>query len=138
MNFKFDGTIVGGLPVLQEQQAFLKYLKGLEGQEVTITVKKKRKMKDDRSNRQNRYYWSVVVQTLADELGYTPEEMHEAIKYEFLARDIDLKGLPSVTMASTATLNTKEFEDLMSKIRQWASINLSIYIPAPNEAALEY
>lgn len=34
---------------------------------------------------------------------------------------------------STTDLNTKEFEDVMTKVRQWASLEMSVWIPEPNE-----
>jgi hypothetical protein len=47
-----------------------------------------------RSSQQNNYYWKIV-DMLADDLGYTRREMHQAIKDHF-------------EIQSTKTLTTKE------------------------------
>ena len=38
----------------------------------------------NRSNQENRYYWKIVVKTLADELGYTGDEMHDILREMFM------------------------------------------------------
>lgn len=98
-----------------------------EGKPVEIVIRRKRKK---RSNPQNKYYRGVVIEILSEYCGYTPDEMHDAIKYKFLKKQTDGKPL---TFGSTAGLTTIEFEELMSKIRIWASSELSVYIPEPNE-----
>ena len=91
----------------------------------------------NRSNPQNKYYWGVIVQTLSDELGYTRNEIHDLIKYRFLSTPDIVKGRTGQVMLqrtkSTTELDTKSFESLMSEIREWASIELGIYLPEPNE-----
>ncbi len=96
--------------------------------------------KSSRSIEQNRYYWGVVIDILANELWYTPEDMHKEIKKKFLIWNELFKQLEKqqqellLTAVTTTTLNTKQFEELMTNIRQWSSIKLSINIPTPNEA----
>lgn len=90
-----------------------------------------------RSLPENRYYFGVVVKIISDELGYTREEVHEILKQKFLSEVIFLKTKESVKEIriprSTTNLKTVEFEEYLSSIRQWASMELSIYIPTPNE-----
>lgn len=91
-----------------------------------------------RSTPQNRYYWGCVIQTLSDELGYTRDEIHDIIKYKFLKESRIIKGrdgkaLQLEVSGSTAKLDTKQFEELMTQIRIWASRDLNIYIKEPNE-----
>lgn len=83
-----------------------------------------------RSNPQNAYFWSVIVALLSENTGYTPDEMNDLLKWKFNRWHRD--GLPD-TVKSFKNLDTKEFEDKMSQIRQWASMDLSCYIPLPNE-----
>ena len=73
-----------------------------------------------RSSPQNRYFHGVMLQILSDELGYTLEEIKGVVKYKF-------------GIKSTSSLSTADFESFMSDIRQWASRDLSIWIPEPNE-----
>lgn len=138
---RFKGKIEGNKFIPNENNAFRNYVQSFEGQEVFLQIKKWRNYKK-RSNQENKYYWSVVVQMLSDELGYTPDEMHEAIKYQFLAEPKEVKIKTGKKMlifpGSTATLSTTDFETLMSKIRSWASMELGIFIPEPNHPNLEY
>lgn len=95
----------------------------------------------NRSNPQNKYYWGCVVQILSDELGYTKNEIHDLIKFRFLSSPESIKGRTGIVQLiktrSTQELDTKEFEQLMSEVREWASIELGIYISEPNEIPLK-
>lgn len=97
-----------------------------------------RPFKKTRSLSQNRYYWSTIVKTLSEELGYETEEVHDMIKYKFLSEERFIKGRESIVTVvvskSTTELDTKEWEELMRKIRTWASCEIGICLPDPNEA----
>ena len=103
------------------------YLESLIGQRVEVII---RKPKTKRSDLQNSYYFGVVVDMLANELGYDKDEMHEILKYKFLQSNA--MGMPYVK--STTKLSTGEFEDYLSGIKRWAAEFLHINIPDPNEA----
>jgi len=145
MKIKFHGQIKGGLPVLDDSQAFNDFLATMEDKRITLTIGKERKYKE-RSNQQNKYYWGVVIKELSNELGYTPDEMHEALKCHFLAdikefkREVNgiMETRTLMVTKSTTALDTQQFEDYMAKVRQWASIQLAIYIPLPNETSFDY
>ena len=68
-----------------------------------------------RSSTQNNYYWKIV-DMLANDLGYTRREMHQAVKDHF-------------EIQSTKTLTTKEFSKLIESIIRWSAIDLGIVIP---------
>ena len=122
----FQGVVNKG--VLQVEARFYPYLASLEGQKVEIVVRKRR---SKRSDQQNRYYWGVVVQILADHCGYSPEEMHEALKEKFLGtQERDEHGL--IKMRSTAVLSKDEFVRYTNEVMRWAAENLTIYIPDPH------
>ena len=70
-----------------------------------------------RSTQQNNYYWKIV-NLLADDIGYTDQEMHQAIKDHF-------------KIQSTKHLSTSEFSKLIEKINRWAAITFNIVIPDP-------
>lgn len=108
---------------------FLRHVKGFTGQQVEVIVRKPRKQ---RSDRQNRYYWGVMLAILSEHLGYEePEELHEALKLHFLRVEDPEKPLPG--LRSTASLSTREFEEYVEKVRMFASIEYGCYIPEPNE-----
>ena len=68
-----------------------------------------------RSSQQNNYYWKIV-DMLAEELGYTRNEMHSAIKDHF-------------EIQTTKTLTTKEFSQFIERIIRWSAIDLGVIIP---------
>lgn len=125
MTPKFKATISNGSINFYNREAFTKHIAKLEG-DVSITVTKWRK---PRSNEQNKYYWGVVVQILSDEIGYTPDEIHDELRSRFLREHGDKID----RIKSTTELSTVEFEDYVTQIKQFASIDLNIYIPDPND-----
>ena len=91
---------------------FDKFLESLEG-EIEIVVSEV----NSRTHWQNNYYWNIV-RILADELGYTENEMHSTIKNHF-------------EVESTKTLSTKEFASFIERLVRWSAIELNIVIPDP-------
>lgn len=115
----WKATIHNGLLKIEKDFDYRQFLKTLEG-DVMLTVKRPQK---HRSNRENNYYWGVVIDLLSNELGYTADEMHGVLKFHFLRGKGD----------STAELSTVDFENYLSQIRTWASSELHVYIPEPGE-----
>jgi hypothetical protein len=91
--------------------------------------------KMSRSQKQNAYYWGVVLKTIGDDTGYLPEEMHQLMTREFLSYE---KEPGEVFVRSTTSLNTKEFEDYLAKVRRFAATELSIFVALPNETEFSY
>jgi hypothetical protein len=95
------------------------------------------KFTSNRTSPQNRYYWGVVISILCEHTGFTNEEMHEVLKYKFLRRESITKDEKHFERsASTAELDTIEFIKYISDIVVWASSELSLQIPEPNEEIL--
>jgi len=125
----FAGQIEKGKLVLENPQRYLVHLSKFEGKKVELVLRKRR---SKRSDGQNRYYWAVVIEILADHCGYDPEEMHEALKLKFLSdRCVDENGL--VKIRSTAALNTDEFIQYTNRVVRFAAQDLGVYIPDPNQ-----
>ncbi len=97
---------------------------------ITIIVSKK---KQKRSIKQNDYYWGVVLKLIGDELGYFIEDIHKVFATMFLKQIIKIGDEEVETYISTTKLNTAEFEDYLQKIRMFASSELDIVVPLPNE-----
>lgn len=99
----------------------------------------KRPFIKQRSTPQNKYYWSVVVGLLSEHTGFTREEMHEVLKRKFLS-EIKMLPLKNKTWQeaeysrSSTDLDTKSFEEFLCQVRVWASAELGVWIPSPNEA----
>jgi hypothetical protein len=126
----FTGAVdSAGTLHLDDRPALSRYLEGLTGRRVEVVV---RELRRTRSHRQNRYYWGVVIALLAEHCGYEPEEMHEALKLQFLRVPAD-EDHPLETVRSTARLKTSEFEVYLEQIRRWAATEMGVYIPEPNE-----
>lgn len=117
----------------RDKQSLFSYLKELENDYI-VSVKKQR---NTRSNMQNSYYWKCIVQGLAEELGYFPNEMHDALRAKFLSEyqmiSINDKQIVINKIGSTTALNTKVFEEYTEQIRIWALTDLGIRLMLPNE-----
>lgn len=124
---KYGGIVRGGKFLPDEPRMFREAFYSHEGKRVSVIVARERK---HRTNPQNRYYWGVVVALLSDNTGYTPDEMNDLLKWRFNRWHRD--NLPD-TVKSFKDLSTVEFEEKMSQIRVWASVDLAVYIPEPNE-----
>jgi hypothetical protein len=107
------------------------YCRSLVNMEVHICIDTKFK----RSDKQNAYYWGVVIQMLCDNLGYFPDEVHELLKMKFWGTKeiIDFEGKIKIIGNSTTTSNTKDYEIKLEMIRIWALQGFGIDIPKPNE-----
>ena len=88
----------------------------------------------ERSDRQNKYYWACVT-IMANELGYSKEEMHEIIKFKLLKREkVDERtGEIFNYTESTVKLNKEDFGEFMTNLQQWSAQSLGIVLPDPGE-----
>lgn len=124
---KFPGTIKNGKPILDNLPKYRAYLSAFkEEARIELILRKQAKKRTDP---QNRYYWGVVVPMLSEHFGYTKEEMHEALKWQFLKKP---EANPP-TVGSTRKLSTEEFNNYIESIQVWAASEYSIVIPDPNE-----
>ena len=93
-----------------------------------------------RSNPQNKYFHGLVLPIIAEHTGYSTDEVKDLVKSMFLKREMMVKtkeGMKEVsTVRGSAVLSTKEFEKFMEDIRRWASFELGLFIPLPNEGDL--
>jgi hypothetical protein len=96
-----------------------------------------RKPERSRSAMQNRYYW-FVLGLLEVDTGIYKNDWHDYFGEKFRRSTKDFNGeIMEFTRSSTA-LNTLDFEDYMTKIRTFASTELGIFIPLPNEMDYDY
>ena len=117
----------------KDKQSLINYLKEL-GNDYIVDVKKQR---NNRSNMQNNYYWKCIVQTLSEELGYYPNEIHDILKVKFASEwqsiEVNNNKVGLQVINSTATMDTKAFEIYAEQIRIWALSELNIRLMLPNE-----
>lgn len=128
-------TVEGGKLRLRNPKEFAIYVAKLEGQDLDFVI---RRPKDIRSLNQNAYYHGVVVQLIAEELGYDHDDCHELLKLKFNSKIINVLGKEVTVAKSTARLSRKGFTDFIEAIRVWAASNLNLSIPDPNEVEIDY
>ena len=109
---RFPCNIKDGKMTLTDKEEFDKVISKLQG-DYYIELKET----GVRSSQQNNYYWNAV-RIIAEELGYTDNEMHATIKNQF-------------EVESTKTLSTKEFASFIERLVRWSAIELNIVIPDP-------
>ena len=109
---RFPCNIENGKMTLTNREEFDRAISKLQG-EYYIELKET----GVRSSQQNNYYWNIV-RILAEELGYTENEMHSTIKNHF-------------EVESTKTLSTKGFASFIERLVRWSAIELNIVIPDP-------
>lgn len=125
-DLSFHGEVKQGRIKYDSPAKYLVLLSSLEGKRIELTIRKER---NSRTLSQNAYYWGVVIEILAENYGYEPEEMHEALKFKFLKTHDDSE---LVTVRSTTKLSTVEFGDYLDRIMRWAAQE-GIYIPSAGE-----
>ena len=100
--------------------------------EVVITIERKTAR---RSDAMNRYYFGVVVHTISDYTGYSPDETHQALKALHLPKHLAFSDGNGevvgelVIGGSTRVLNNNDFSDYIRRIRLWAHETLDLDIP---------
>lgn len=105
------------------------------GREMQITVCQ---AEDDRSVRQNRYWWGVVLKEIAEQATisgqrYTPDAWHELAKRTFLGFEVQrvsVAGRRKKTvirrLRSSAKLSIKQFNVLIEKMQAMATTELGV------------
>ena len=97
------------------------------------------KPKSKRSNQQNRYLHGVVLKIIAEELGYTIDELKVVIKEQyqdtFFARFHNIRGHGYNEYIGTSDLTTVECMNLCKQLQ--IDFAEQCYIPDPNESDYE-
>ena len=129
MRFKHYASVTEtGKLILSNPDQFKAELQNFKGKDrVYVIVDEDR---PNRSNNQNRYYWSICLGMISEYTGHTADELHEYFKERFLPHKQVLDK--SVVMSSTK-LKTDEFEKYLEDIRRFAAEKLNVIIPLPNE-----
>lgn len=113
-----------------QRDLFDRYIRSLKpGQMLKIVVKKMGSGDSLRSIRANSYYWGCVIDILAEEWGYSKEEMHDALGLMF--RQTRDEFIP--TIERTSQMSSRRFWEYIEQVRRWASMDYNINIPDPNK-----
>jgi hypothetical protein len=134
--FSFTARVDGGelkisLKTLKRLKAAIK---GWRRCVVTVTIAAAHAT---RSLDQNRFYWGVVLRTIAEHTGHSVDELHEWAKAHFLPKHLaicDGNGVVQdelVVGGSTRRLDKVEFAAYVESIRLFAAEKLELTIPDP-------
>lgn len=114
-------------PTEMQQRQMTGWLQNRNGKTVTVIFEKPY---HKRTSEQNRFYWGVILTTIAHHTGHTTEEIHEVVKDLFLPRKFIKLGNREVQIEkSTAKLTYTEFAQYLEQIRAWASQELALTFP---------
>jgi hypothetical protein len=133
-------------------EAILNALESLEGKRAKISIEE---YKRPRSNKQNRYYWGVVLKYYrqffqANGTFMSNDDMHIWIKeyvwhdyvditLERVSRDGEVLQIPFRKILTSTRLDTQEWEQRMTLSRQYAVENFNgMQIPEPSETIDEH
>lgn len=149
MRYVATGHVGGGTLHVFHRREMLDALKQWRDCRVTVTIEKQHAT---RSDPQNRYYWSVVVQRVRAALrdgkagsrfiaaAVDDEMTHECLKAQFmdpeLVRTGELRGFISedgLTLGtSTTQLNKLQFAEYLDRIIDHAAMHWDCYCPPPD------
>jgi hypothetical protein len=74
---------------------------------------------------------------MAEETGYTKDEVHQLMQRRFLKYAKDVLDGSEEFVRSTSSLNTLEMQEYIDQICIFAISELGVYIPQPNEIVYE-
>ena len=120
---------------MEQPSDVTRVLRGLVGEVVEVIIRKRR---SKRSDRQNAWYWSQILELLSERTGHTPDELHEYCKARFIPKRLaicDGNGVvidDRVVGGSTTKLNREQMADFCEEIRRWAAEDLGLVIPDPD------
>lgn len=108
-----------------QREFLLRTLNDLSGTQIFHIKRKTEK----RSISQNKYYWAVVLSYVAEEIGMSAEDVHYCFRDEFVLWVKEHFG--EEFALSTTVLNSKEMEEYLELIKNFASTFLHVEIPDP-------
>ena len=122
---KWFGEVKDGKLHLIDQEKFKQHLRHFEGHAVELQVKRKYRK---RSLDANAYLW-VVYSLISEHSGHTPEEIHAICKAMFLKTTKTVLDRTYEAVGSTSGLDTFDFSQYVSKVKNWAVQELGIAVP---------
>lgn len=128
-SFIHHGEIKGGKLILDNPRYWKGMVQMFDDAKVRIILEK---VRGTRTNRQNRYYWGVVLELIAHHTGYLPEDVHEIMKSKFLRTKKVWRTGEITVLKSTAELTSDEFTQYIEQVRVEAG-EMEIEIPDPDK-----
>jgi hypothetical protein len=128
---RFSGTVSEGRFVPDDKIRWAAVLGKLEKRRVHLDVDGEAR---GHSSNQRRYYFGVVVATIAEWSGHSKDEIHGFMKRKFLpVKQITLPtGEIVETEPTTTTLDLEGYSGFVSDVMRWAA-EQGLYVPSPEE-----
>lgn len=113
----FEATVQDGKPVVAALEKLKKYLCGLEGKRIEVSIEPRTR---PRSLSQNAYYWAYL-RIISDETGDDENSLHEYLKRLLLPpkfMHVHLSGteVEVKVPASTSDLSKSDFAEYLERI----------------------
>ena len=131
---KLLGSVKGGVHTFDQNWETVDTLNSLEGERTVSDIKI---WKNTRTNRQNRYYFGVVVpasfQALTD-IGIklvNEKQAHRAMQCRFLMEDVEYDGGVFQVPKSTADLDVEEFANYIFVVVELLRDKYNCIVPEP-------
>lgn len=122
----FKATVKDSKVIFDNRAYFDLYVGTLDGQRITVTVKKLKKL---RSIKANAYYW-VYLGLIAEETGNDINLLHDLFKNKFLPKaSVTIKEVKELVAPSTTTLSNVEMLEYIRNIESMTGI----LAPDPND-----
>lgn len=136
MKFQIRTSVING-KFKRNINQIVEAVSSFEGKECFFTIEK---IKNKRSNQQNRYYHGVIIPIVKNclkEAGYlmTNEDVHDLLKMKFLRETLFINedtGDITERTKSTTELSKSDFMDYVAEIRQFTLEYFNTDIPDPN------
>ena len=124
----FRGRITGGKLDLDNRLLMQETLSGYDNCIVDINITP---AKSYRSSNQNAYYWGVVLNTLSNRSGHTPQDLHDAIR-KLMTRPREVKIWNQVVEIpeGSSDMSVSEFSKYIDAVIKKSKI-MGIDIPEP-------
>lgn len=91
-----------------------------------------------RSNKQNAYYWGVVLKTIKDASGIDSSALHRFFCMKYNLETIVFPSGEIVEIpGSSKTLSTTRFMEYITSITEYALHEFDLFIPSPDEMSEE-
>ena len=127
--FVHHGQLKQGKLILDNPRYWKGMVMGFADAKVRIVLEK---IRGTRTQKQNRYYWGVVLELIANHTGYLTEEVHEVMKSKFLRSKKVWGGGEITILRSTSDLTSDEFAEYIEQVRVEAT-EMEINIPDPDK-----
>lgn len=95
---------------------------------VVLTLERRVKSK---SKQQTGYYWALVLPTISEHTGHSPEDLHDIFKAKFLRRKRTWRGGDIAIVHSTSSLSSNEMAEFITNVILEAN-ELGIEVPPPD------